>query len=89
MWLTLIEQVFPETLAYNVDLLEVLLSEDMESKQVRKTLEADVQESLRRRRGRHFLPIHCPEMPEHLGGHWTLLSLERKYDDSPIEGAIR
>ena len=46
MWITLLEQVFPETIGYNVELLEVLLSEDMESEELRKKLEAEVQESV-------------------------------------------
>ena len=51
LWLTLLEQAFPKTIAYNIELLEILLSEDEESKEVRKTLGAEVKESLRRRRG--------------------------------------
>ena len=42
MWLALLEMVFPETIGYNVELLEVLLSEDMESEELRKKLEAEV-----------------------------------------------
>ena len=42
MWLSLLEMVFPETIGYNVGLLEVLLSEDMESEELRKKLEAEV-----------------------------------------------
>ena len=82
MWITLLEQVFPELIGYNVELLEVLLSEDMESKELRKTLEAEVQESVRRR-GRHLFPVHCPQQPEHPDGHWTLLSLGRKMMRAP------
>ena len=77
MWITSLEQVFPETICYNVELLEVLLSEDMESEELRKKLEAEVQQSVIGS-GRHLFPIHCPESEEHVEGHWTLLSLERK-----------
>ena len=83
MWLSLLEMVFPETVGYNVELLEVLLSEDMESEELRKKLEAEVQQSVRRC-GRHLFPIHCPETPEHVEGHWTLLSLERKGHESHV-----
>ena len=85
MWITPFEQVSPDLIGYNVELLEVILSDDMETKEVRKTIEAEVQESLRRRRGRRLLPIHCPEMPEHPGDLWTLLSLERKDEESPLQ----
>ena len=76
MWITLLEQVFPEVIGYNVELLEVLLSEDMESMELKQKLEAEVLESVRRR-GRHLFPVHCPQQPEHPDGHWTLLSLEK------------
>ena len=75
MWITLLEQVFPELIGYNADFLEVLLSEELESQELRKTLEAEVQESVRRR-GRRLFPAHCPQQPEHPDGHWTLLSLD-------------
>ena len=42
MWITLLEQVLGETIGYNAELLEVLLSEDMESEELRKKLEAEV-----------------------------------------------
>ena len=85
LWLTLLEQAFPKIIAYNIQLLEILLSEDEESEQVRKTLEAEVKESLRKRHGRHLFAIHGPQTPEHPDGHWTLLSLERKDDESPLK----
>ena len=31
-----------------------------------------------------LFPIHCPETPEHVEGHWTLLSLERKGHESHV-----
>ena len=85
MWLTLLEQAFPKKIAYNIQLLEILLSEDEESEQVRKTLEAEVKESLRKRHGRHLFAIHGPQTPEHPDGHWSLLSVERNYDESPMK----
>ena len=87
MWLSLLEMVFPETIVYNVELLEVLLSEDMESEERRKKLEAEVQQSVIGF-GRHLFPIHCPEGEEHVEGHWTLLSLERKRHESPVKNPI-
>ena len=84
LWLTLLEQAFPKIIAYNIQLLEILLSEDEESEQVRKTLEAEVKESLRKRHGRHLFAIHGPQTPEHHDGHWTLMSVERKDDESPL-----
>ena len=83
MWIALLEQVFPELIGYNVELLEVLMPEDMESKELRKTLEAEVQESIRRK-GRRLFPVHCPQQPEQPDGHWILLSLERRDDESPM-----
>ena len=77
MWLSLLEKIFPEIISYNVELLEVLLSEDVESQELRKKLEAEVQQSVLRP-GRHLFPIHCPQCEEHIEGHWTLLSLQRK-----------
>ena len=59
MWITLLEQVFPELIGYNADFLEVLLCEELESKELRKTLEAEVQESVRRR-CRHLFPFALP-----------------------------
>ena len=82
--MTLLEQVFPELSGYNVDLLEVLLSEDMEDQEVRQKLEAEVQASVRTC-GRHLFPVHCPQQPEHPDGHWTLLSLEKAHDESPMK----
>ena len=35
--------------------------------------------------GRHLFPVHCPQCAEHPDGHWTLLSLERKDDESPLK----
>ena len=87
LWMTLLEQVFTELTGYNVDLLEGLLSEEMEkeeNKEMRKKLEAEVQASVRSC-GRHLFPVHCPQQPEHLDGHWTLLSLEKADDKSPVK----
>ena len=77
LWVSLLEMVFPETICYNVELLEILLSENMESQELREKLEAEVQQSVIRP-GRHLFPIHCPQSEEHTEGHWTLLSLQRK-----------
>ena len=82
--ITLLEQAFPQVIGYNVELLEVLLSEDMECENLRKTFEAEVQESVRRH-GKHMMPVNCPQNAEHPDGHWTLLSLERKDDESPLK----
>ena len=71
-------------IGYNVDLLEVLLSEEMENEELRKKLEAEVQWSVRSC-GRHLFPLHCPQQPEHPDGHWTLLSLEKKFEESPLK----
>ena len=56
----------------------------MESKELRKTLEAEVQESVRRP-GRHLFLARCPQSGSHIDGHWTLLILERKDDESPLK----
>ena len=77
MRLSLLEKIFPEIISYNVELLEVLLSEDVESQELRKKLEAEVQQSVLRP-GRPLFSIHCPQSEEHTEGHWTLLSLQRK-----------
>ena len=58
--------------------------EAMMCKEIRKKLEAEVQASVRTR-GRHLFPVHCPQQPEHLDGHWTLLSLEKAVDESPVK----
>ena len=55
-----------------------------ESKELGMTFAAEVQESVRRR-NRHLYPVHCPQSDEHLDGHWTLLSLEREDDESPLD----
>ena len=47
-------------------------------------MEAEVQVSVRTC-GRHLFPVHCPQQPEHLDGHWTLLSLEKAVDESPVK----
>ena len=93
LWMTLLEQVFPDMISYNVEHLEHLLrlaekeddysDEAMRCKEIRKQLEAEIQESVKTR-GRHLLPIHCPQQPEHPDGHWTLLSLEKADDESPV-----
>ena len=77
LWMTLLEQVFPELIGYNVDLLEVILSEDMESEEMRKQLEAEIQASVRSC-GRHLFPVHCPQQLEHPDGHWTPESGENR-----------
>ena len=71
-------------IGYDADLLEVLLSEDMENEEMRKKLEAEVQASVRTC-GRHLFPVHCPQQPEHPDGHWTLLSLEKSDEKSPLK----
>ena len=93
LWMTLLEQVFPDMIGYNVEHLEHLLrlaekedddsDEAMRCKEIRKQLEAEIQKSVKTR-GRHLLPIHCPQQPEHPDGHWTLLSLEKANDESPV-----
>ena len=47
-------------------------------------MEAEVQASVRRP-GRHLFPVHCPQQDEHPDGHWTLLSLEKADDESPVK----
>ena len=80
LWMTLLEQVFPELIGYNVDLLEGLLSEEMQNEKTREKLEAEIRQSVLTE-GRHLFPVHCPEIPEHPDGHWTLLSLVRSKDE--------
>ena len=85
LWMTLLEQVFPDMIGYNVEHLEHLLrlaekedddsDEAMRCKEIRKQLEAEIQKSVKTR-GRHLLPIHCPQQPEHPDGHWTPASGE-------------
>ena len=60
LWMTLLEQVFPELIGYNVEFLQVLLSADPENQEKTKTFEAEVQASVRRP-GRHLFPVHCPQ----------------------------
>ena len=84
LWMTLLEQVFPELIGYNVEFLEVLLSADPENQEKTKTFEAEVQASVRRP-GRHLFPVHCPQQDEHPDGHWTLLSLEKADGESPLK----
>ena len=78
IWMTLLEQVFPFLSCYNVNLLELILSEKSEheeEEEMRKKIAKEMEVSVHDE-GRHLLPIHCPESPEHPDGHWTLLSLE-------------
>ena len=87
--MTLLEHVFPDLIGYTVDLLEVLLSEELDDENLgvlllRKKFEAEVKASLRSP-GRHLFPVHCPQQPEHPDGHWTLLSLENSDDKSPLK----
>ena len=48
-----------------------------EEKNEEEVFEAEVQQSVIRP-GRHLFPIHCPQCEEHIEGHWTRLSLQRK-----------
>ena len=51
---------------------------------MRQKFEAEVRASVRSP-GRHLFPVHCPQQPEHPDGHWTLLSLEKADDESPLK----
>ena len=51
---------------------------------MRKKVKADIQ-AYAMRLGKHLFPVHCPQQPEHPDGHWTLLSLEKAFDESPLK----
>ena len=84
MWMALLEQVFPELITYNIELLECLFSEDVEYEEMRKKVKPEIQASVKRP-GRHLFPIHCPQAAEHPDGHWTLLSLEKRDVEAPLQ----
>ena len=60
LWMTLLEQVFPEFTGYNILILELLLSEEKVNEEMRRKLEAEIQASVRTP-GRHVFPIHWPQ----------------------------
>jgi hypothetical protein len=87
LWDLVLSSTFAKSGCHLVDPVSVLhtIFQDEDVSEERKNyLVSGIMNAFKQRHVHKLLvPIHCPEMPEHLLGHWTLLVIE-KLPDKPL-----